>query len=210
MNYTWSHAIDTDMGGGSNNLFFDRVGTVNNGAYGAEKGTSSLDVRHRTVFTGLLTPPDVKADNAFAKHVLNGWNLSFIGTLSSAPYSTPTVFVSGTQFSGPAFNNTLNGFGGSTRVPFLSRSSIPVDEIRRVDARLTKIFRVSEQVRAQFNFEAFNVFNRVTDTSVASQAYEARLGVLRPVAGLGRGVASQGFPDGTNARRAQISLRVTF
>jgi hypothetical protein len=120
------------------------------------------------------------------------------------------VFVSGTQFSGPAFNNTLNGLGGSTRVPFLARTSIPVDNIRRVDARLTKAFRISERVQTMFNFEVFNVFNRVTDTSVASQAYEARAGVLTPVAGVGRGVASQGFPDGTNARRAQIALRFIF
>ncbi len=210
LNYTWSHAIDTNMGGGSNNLFFDRVGTINNGDFRSEKATSNLDVRHRTVFTGLLTPPERKFENAFARQTLNGWNLSFIGTLSSAPHSTPTVFASGSQFSGQAFLNTLNGFGGSNRVPFLSRTSIPVDEIRRVDARLTKVIRISERMQTQFNFEVFNLFNRVTDTSVASQAFEARAGVLTPVAGLGRGVASQGFPDGTNARRAQIALRFIF
>jgi hypothetical protein len=31
-----------------------------------------------------------------------------------------------------------------------------------------------------------------------------------PIPGLGTGTASGGFPDGTNARRAQVSLRVTF
>jgi hypothetical protein len=209
-NYTWSHAIDSNMGGGSSNLFFDRLNSVNNGDYRSERATSELDVRHRTVFTGIITPPEWKTDNGFARHMVNGWNLSFLGTLAAAPYSTPTVFVSGTQFSGPAFNNTLNGLGGSTRVPFLARTSIPVDNIRRVDARLTKAFRISERVQTMFNFEVFNVFNRVTDTSVASQAYEARAGVLTPVAGVGRGVASQGFPDGTNARRAQIALRFIF
>lgn len=211
LNYTWSHAIDTNMGGGSNNLFFDSVAsTLNNGAFRAERATSSLDVRHRTVFTGLITPPVKKFENQFASQLMNGWNLSFIGTLSSAPYSTPTVFVSGTQFTGPAFNNTLNGFGGSTRVPFLPRTSIPIDETRRLDARLTKVFRMGEKAQTHFNFEVFNVFNRVTNTSVASQAYEARTGILTPVANLGVGVASQGFPDGTNARRAQIALRFIF
>lgn len=210
VNYTWSHAIDSNMGGGSSNLFFDRVGTLNNGDYRTERATSELDVRHRTVFTGLITPPVKQFENAFLRQTLNGWNLSFIGTLSSAPYSTPTVFVSGTQFTGPAFNNTLNGLGGSSRVPFMARTSVPIDNIRRVDARLTKAFRISERVQTMFNFEVFNVFNRISDTSVASQAYEARSGVLTPVSNFGVGVASQGFPDGTNARRAQISLRVVF
>jgi hypothetical protein len=40
-------------------------------------------------------------------------------------------------------------------------------------------------------------------------------GILRPqltngVSILGAGNASQGFPDGTNARRAQVSLRFVF
>jgi hypothetical protein len=60
------------------------------------------------------------------------------------------------------------------------------------------------------NFEAFNVFNTVYDTFVNTQAYAASNGVLNPVSGLGAGNQSQGFPDGTNARRAQVSLRVVF
>jgi hypothetical protein len=60
------------------------------------------------------------------------------------------------------------------------------------------------------NFEAFNVFNTVYDTFVNTQAYTASNGVLNPVAGLGAGNQSQGFPDGTNARRAQVSLRIVF
>ena len=57
------------------------------------------------------------------------------------------------------------------------------------------------------NFEAFNVFNHVSNTAVNTLAFEAKNGVIRPLPHLGEGVASQGYPDGTNARRAQVSLR---
>lgn len=56
------------------------------------------------------------------------------------------------------------------------------------------------------NFEAFNVTNTVTNTDVNT----ARNGVLTPTPGLGVGRAPAGFPDGTNARRAQVSARFVF
>ena len=77
----------------------------------------------------------------------------------------------------------------------------------RTDARLTKIVKISERRQVHLNFEVFNVFNHVSSTSVNTVAFEAQDAVLRPVPYLGEGVASQGYPDGTNARRAQVSLR---
>ncbi len=209
--YTWSHARDLSQGTASNNVFFtDGPATIANGDFSAEKGTSLLDQRHRTVFTAIFSPPRAKMSNVLADQLINGWQLSVLGTLASAQYVTPTVLVSGAQYPGQAFNTTLNGFGGSNQVPFLSRQSIPVDAVQRVDTRLTKIFRVKERYQFHFNFEVFNTFNRVSNTVVNTQAFQATAGVLRPVAGLGVGTASGGFPDGTNSRRAQISLRAIF
>ena len=210
--YTWSHAIDYNQGGGSNNLFIasDFYRTVANGDWRSNRSTSELDQRHRLVLTGLLTPPEVKSDKAAVKYFVNGWNLSVIATFASAPYATPTVQVSGTPFTGAASNSTLNGFGGDLRAPFLARTSIPIDNIARFDARLSKVLAFTERYQLQLNFEAFNVFNHVSDTSVSSRAYQAQGGVLRPIAGLGSGTASLGFPDGTNARRAQFSMRFVF
>ncbi|MBL8213224.1 MAG: TonB-dependent receptor [Bryobacterales bacterium] len=210
--YTWSHSRDLNQGGASNNVFFtDGPPTLSNGNYNAEKGTSVLDQRHRAVFTGIITPPRKEfGGNRFAKQALNGWQLSLIHTLASPQYTTPTVLVSGSQFTGMAFNNTLNGFGGSTQVPFLSRQSIPIDEVNRMDSRLTKMFFMADRAQLHLNFEVFNTFNRVSNTGVNTQAFQATAGVLRPVAGLGVGNSSGGFPDGTNSRRAQVSLRFVF
>jgi len=78
-----------------------------------------------------------------------------------------------------------------------------------VDARLSKNFRVNERMSAMFFFEAFNVFNNVYNTSVFTEAFQARGAIISPVP-YGGGSASQGFPDGTNARRAQIGARFVF
>lgn len=209
--YTWSHARDLSLGGGSNNVFFsDAPSTLVNGDYNREKGTSVLDQRHRAVFTAIITPPKHDFGSRFARQVFNGWQLSLLAIMASAQYTTPTMLVSGAQYPGQPFNTTLNGFGGSSQVPFLSRQSIPIDAVHRVDSRLTKAFSIREKVNVQLNFEVFNTFNHVSNTTVNSQAFQAIAGVIRPVAGVGTGVASGGFPDGTNARRAQVSMRFVF
>jgi outer membrane receptor protein involved in Fe transport len=209
--YTWSHAIDTGNQGNVQNAALYAVRTTFNGDYAGDKGTSQLDVRHRFVVNSSWTlPVFTKSQSALARWLVNGWQLSQITTLQSAPPATTTVRVVGSPFAGAAFPTTLNGLGGSTRVPFLPYSNLKIDQIYRVDARLSRELQFSEKVRGIFNFEAFNVFNRVSNTSVLTEAYSATAGVLTPTPGVGQGNASQGFPDGTNARRAQISLRVVF
>jgi hypothetical protein len=89
-------------------------------------------------------------------------------------------------------------------------SSLPAQAVFRTDARLTKILPFTERYNLQFNFEVFNVFNNVSDTLVRNQAFQATAGAIRPTPRLGEGSASTGFPDGTNARRAQISARFVF
>jgi hypothetical protein len=213
VSYTWSHARDLNQGGGSNNLFFDPTDfprTIFNGDYSSQKGTSPLDQRHRLVMSGLISPPRIKAANKATDLLMNDWQMTFIATIASARYATPTIAVSALPFTGAAFTSTLNGSGGDNRVPFWARTSLPIDDVARVDARMMKSFRIQETMRLTFSFEAFNVFNNVSDTSVFTQAMTSSGNVIRPVSSYGGGSASQGFPDGTNARRAQIGLRFVF
>jgi hypothetical protein len=112
--------------------------------------------------------------------------------------------------------STLNGSGGWNRVPFLPVSNIDIDQIYNVDARITRSIPFSERLKANLSFEAFNVFNTIHNTSVQTAAYSVSAGgIIKPVltngvSHVGDGSASQGFPDGTNARRMQASLRFTF
>ena len=211
LSYTWSHAIDDNQGGGADNIFFaDGPRTLWNGDYRAEKASSQLDQRHRLVFSSTWEPKPAIRNGGLARWLASGWRLSQITTCASTQPATPTVLVSGVPFPNAAFNDTLNGFGGSTRVPFVPPSSLPIDQLVRTDARLTKVLPLTERHELHVNFEAFNVFNHVSNTAVSTVAFEASNGVLRPVPNLGMGIASQGYPDGTNARRAQISARFVW
>jgi hypothetical protein len=142
--------------------------------------------------------------------LLNNWQLSQISTFASTPFATGTVTVSGAPFAGAAFNGTLNGLGGSNRVPFWPVNNTSIDKVARVDARLTRVIGISERVKLHLNMEAFNLFNHTYFTNVLTQAYTAANGVLTPQPRFGQGSATGGFPDGTNARRLQASMRLLW
>ncbi len=212
--YTWAHAIDYKQGTSQDNLAYgsiDSYANVWNGNYKADKGSGLLDQRHRLVFNFVEQPVFTHRDGKFYTYVVNNWQLSSITTLQSGrPASTSYITVSGNPFPGYAFNSTLNGFGGGNRVPFWPTAPLYTPASYRVDARLSKLLPLSERVRVFLNFEAFNVTNTPVDTSLNSQAFTLTSGVLKPTPGYGSGRASGGFPDGTNARRAQVSMRLAF
>jgi hypothetical protein len=81
----------------------------------------------------------------------------------------------------------------------------------RADARISKVIPVSEKFRLSVMFEVFNISNTAVDTSISNQAYTEAKRVLTLTPGaFGVGIASAGFPDGTNARRAQLAVRCVF
>ena len=211
--YTWSHAIDDAYEQGASPIIaWSGNHTVYNGNYAFDKGSSGLDQRHRLGLTLMWSPTFTHNTSTAARFLVNGWELSSITTIGSSLPVSPTISVSGTQFTGVPFaqNSTLNGSGGWNRVPFLPVDSVDVDRAYRVDARITRSLPFSEKFKANLLFEGFNIFNTQYNTAVSAQAFTATAGVLRPTPGLGFGNASQAFPDGTNARRLQVGLRVTF
>jgi hypothetical protein len=222
MAYTWSHAIDTaNMQGASYSISASYNDTMYNGNYGLDKGSSTLDQRHRASINWMWEPTFTTSTSAFAKYLVNGWGLSSITTLASAHPFTATINSASTsanaEFTGVQLaNSTINGSGGWNRVPFLPVGSINGDQQYQVDARITRAIPLkSERVKASLMFEAFNAFNTIRNTSFQTAAYSVSGSNLKPiltngVSHLGDGSASQGFPDGTNARRMQAGLRVTF
>ena len=214
LSYTWSHAIDYGQGAGNDALFFSNIFnyTLPNGNFKFDKGSARLDQRHRFVFAFVWQPVVRNRSGAFWKYVVNNWQLSSITTLASGRPTTATIR---TATPNPVPNmlatNTINGSGGNFRVPFWPVNSLYSPPIYRDDARISKLIPVTEKATLYLSFEAFNITNTQVDTSIAAQAFSEAGGIIRltPTA-YGFGTASGGFPDGTNARRAQVSLRLVF
>jgi hypothetical protein len=216
VSYTWSHAIDLGQGQGDDNI--NRFGNTTslsnlfNGDYRGDKGDGSLDQRHRFVFNSVARHNFTKRTDAFSRYVINNWQLSGVTTLSTGRPTYATVNIASKLPQLPFF--TLNGFGADTRVPFWANNAGRLDGVYKLDARLTKNLPFGERYRLSLNFEAFNVTNSPYNTSIgagsAHNAYSANNLILTPVPGYGVGTQSAGFPDGTNVRRAQVSMRFVF
>lgn len=222
--YTWAHTIDLGQGQGDDavNRFGSSISLNNlyNGNYRYDKGNGQLDQRHRLVLYWVAAHDFSTGNGLVAKYLMNGWQLSGTLTFSSARPTFATINIvshaarddQGNALAFPFF--TLNGFGGDTRVPFWQTNAGRLGGVNKLDARLTKRLPINDRFNLALNFEAFNVTNSPWDTNIGSgashNAYAATNGVLNPVTGFGVGTASAASPDGTNVRRAQVSLRLTF
>jgi hypothetical protein len=209
--YTWSHAIDLNQGGGSNNIFFGATpSSYDNGNFGAERGSSANDIRHRLAVNFVWSPTFTSSNSFVARYLVNNWQLSQVTTLMSAPNTTATVNISGNAFTGAAVSGSLNGLGGTNRVPFQPVGNLDVDQTYRVDARLAKKLPFTERITGYLQFEAFNLFNTTTDLSRNNQEYTLSGTTLTYRSTYSQPTADAANPDGTTARRAQVSLRLTF
>ncbi len=225
--YTWSHELDENQEQGSNNLSFTSPVSLYNGNASLDKATGELDQRHRFVGT-FVARPTIKNDSKFAKYVVNGWELTGLLTLASGRPTFESISFSSTTNLPQAFTTNLNGFVGDNRVPFLQNLPLMIDPIYRFDTRLQKTFSIREKMSLSLLFEVFNLTNTVSNTSVLTAGYtaankgtlaapqfvvapctSATATVCTPLTP-GVGSASAGFPDGTNARRAQVGARFTF
>lgn len=230
--YTWSHSIDSNLGGAagasaSSGILFAQTAPTSlyNNDFADEKGSSATDQRHKLILTGIFSPKVYKGTGP-VKHVVNGWQLSAISTFASGfPINSTIGGVSTTTLPtipGQTFfaTSTVNGLGGfnAQRVPFQPIGNLDVPPSYRTDARLTKIFSVTERIKVQLAFEAQNVFNHLIvagATPLQEQEYSltknsAGQSVLVPYPNYKQVLATQAPPDGTTARRAQASLRITF
>jgi len=215
--YTWSHEIDDGQGQATNAIFFSSLTTTYNGNNSFERGNGWLDQRHRFVYSFVWSPKIVNSTSGLAYEVLNGWQISSITTLSAGrPYTSPSIRVSSAETTIPLLaTGDIDGFSGNSRVPFLPANTILTPAAYRADARLSKAIPIMIKDRPtslSLNFEVFNVSNTWAPTAMNSTEYVATKGVLQlqPAGTYAFGTSDGGFPDGTQARRLQISARFTF
>ena len=159
INYTWSHAIDdADMQGASWNISSTFNNATFNGNYPLDKGSSTLDQRHRLSVNWLWRPTFTTSTSNFAKYFVNGWELSGITTLASAHPVSATMAGASTSANGvfngiTLANSTINGSGGWNRVPFLPVGTLDIDQTYNVDARLTRSIPFGERVKANLRLK---------------------------------------------------------
>ncbi|HEY3840994.1 MAG TPA: carboxypeptidase regulatory-like domain-containing protein, partial [Bryobacteraceae bacterium] len=229
VSYTWSHELDENQESGSNAIYFSSgpMGLYN-GNYSYDKGNGNLDQRHRFVGTFVARPKLMKSDGKFARYIANGWELTGLLTLASGRPNYEYVSFSSTANLPQAFTGSLDGLGGDNRVPWLQNNPLQLDPTYRFDTRLQKKIPIGDKMSLSLLFEVFNLTNTVANTSVSAQGFTAANKgtaaapqfVVAPCASAtattcspttpGLGTASGGFPDGTNARRAQVGLRFAF
>jgi len=120
--YTWSHEIDDGQsyGESTNNLWLSGASYwLNNGNYKADKGSGTLDQRHRFALSWVWAPTFTHRTDALSKYVVNNWQLSSITTMQTGwPYGSTIVYLSDTPVTGMFSNYSLNGSGLSSRVPW--------------------------------------------------------------------------------------------
>jgi outer membrane receptor protein involved in Fe transport len=170
-NYTLSRASDT---GQSSTTF-----TANNLPFNAfdqsgEDALSNFDRRQKFV-ASVVYSPNPFADGA-AKHVFNGWTFAPILNAFSGQRVTGNISGNITPTSFGFSSNTtpgggINGSGGSSRFALVPRNFFKQPNIWYVDARLSRRFSLSEQVKLELLAEGFNVFNRTQVTVVNPTIY---------------------------------------
>lgn len=219
--YTYSRAKD-DLGINSA-LGFAMVGS-SNGNFASDYGPSAYNQPNRAVIRATWSPTLRGGQPAVLRHLVNGWGLSGIATVASGMPVTPLVNVEGQQFSAVTMDYTtsLNGSGGWNRVPFEPVGNLTLPQQHTFDARVARTFSFSERFKGTVAFEAFNILNQQYATMVNAVQYVSvaplaaglingpQSGVMKPVPGFGAGIASQGFPNGFNARTSQLMFRLDF
>jgi hypothetical protein len=228
VSYTWSHELDENQFSGSSAIYFSSgPAGLYNGNYSLDKASGNLDQRQRLVGTFIARPRFVKSDCCLAI-LVNGWELNGYVTLASGRPNYEYVSFSSTSNLPQAFTGSLDGLGGDSRVPWLPNNPLKIEPITRFDTRLAKNFQIHEKMSVTLLFEVFNLTNTVSATGVSAQGFTAANKgtaaapnfVIAPCASAtatvcapttpGLRTATAGFPDGTNARRADAGIRFTF
>src|SRR5439155_805504 len=103
----------------------------------------------------------------FSRNVVNGWQLSIVELAGSSYGIAPTIsvrdrpYLSNGTTIGTLSTGSLNGLNGSNRVPFEDTAFLKLGNIFKTDARIQKAISVTERVKLNLFFEAFNIFNHV-------------------------------------------------
>ncbi len=181
--YTWSHTIDDSQG--SVDGYGQWSDPVDYRNLRAERANSSLDNRHRFVFSSLYELPFGRGRllgaswNPFLNSILGGWQVNPIVTIASGfPFDLidgqyvneqrvrPMLMgdpkqlnVKGQWFDTTAFARVPQSGGYFTQAGNAPRNLFTGPGTKLVDFSVAKTLKFTESIRSEFRTEFFNIFN---------------------------------------------------
>jgi len=189
-NYTWSHATDETTDYNSdfepNNQFCRRC----------DRASSSFDERHKVVAYAILQ------SSASHHPVFRNWVFSPIYQYHSGrPFN---LLVGGAELNNDRHNTT-------DRPPYIGRNTGVGPSFWTFDTRLQRAVTLSEKMRLDLMFEAFNLFNKLNYQSV-NNTVGAAFAPTSTVRGRPDRAPTDplGFTSASDPRRIQLGLRLTF
>lgn len=186
MNYTLSRASDNGQSSvtfTSSNLPFNALDQT------GENSLSNFDRRHKFVASVVYNTDFASLkDNAVGRAIFNGWTFApIVNAFSGARYTgnisgsiTPGSFGFNTVGTCPVAlingacptpGGGVNGSGGSSRFALAPRNFFKQPKIWYFDMRLSRRFRIKENMNFEVLAEGFNLFNRTQVTTVQTTLY---------------------------------------
>lgn len=136
-----------------------------------EYGRSNFDIRKRWVTHFFWNPPFQNITNEGLRKAFEGFIFSGILTFQDG-----RAFGGDLDFfdrgGGRVSSFTPNGSGADDRVPWLGRNTFTTTGLATVDFRVTREIRLTENTKAVFVWEAFNLFNRTNFTRFESDQFD--------------------------------------
>jgi hypothetical protein len=128
----------------------------------------------------MWSPTFMHSGGAFAKYVVNNWQLASLCTIQSGrPTGSATIHMNDTPTTMLYSADALDGFNGNFRVPFIPLDSLYTPWVETENFRLTKNIPLPrESMRLALMFEAYNIANNWSPTSLTTQMFTEAKGVL--------------------------------
>jgi len=171
-NYTWAHALDF---GQNETTFSDTNDLFAPGNIQSEYGNSIYDVRHRFVFSSVMTSP--WKHDGWLSYFTDGWSFAPIFQVQSGlPFSLGT---SGNAPGGVPGGGGVNGSGGAFRIDdVVGRNTFRLPTTWVPDLRISKNIQVKERYTVELSADMFNVANHVNVTGVSTTGYTVSTGTV--------------------------------
>jgi len=177
--YTWSHALDY---GENNTTFTNTNSLLDPKNVHAEYGNSNQNVPNRIVMNAIYQTPS--AFHGWLGLLLNQYEIApsyqFQNgngvTLGVTGSTSGLIAKDANGASLTAVASSVNGSGGTNRVPGYDRNYLNLPRTQILDLRLSKRFKVKEYGTVELLGESFNLANHVNITGVNTTAYAYGVG----------------------------------